>query len=710
MPNKNGTTDSSAPQKGRKKSFLRWSAVLLLTIVLLAIFVWWNFFRAKPLTISVKTTRATEPLTPDKKYVDYAAELRNSMPPEIATDENAARLLARRFGVELDSPFGELPEPKKSTRARNVLIRLGLDPDAKPEAPFLMPARADNLFFQETAPQLTEQERLERFEKRLFGGSDFFHDVTSDPEFTSWYLTKYGESLDALADAMKKPTFLFPTSVDWPDTLSTDIGNQRQRHDFAAGLGFRMRARLAAGEFSAAIDDLLTIRRFSERLRKTPNRTADLLTGLTFGQIEFYPPMVLPKTGTVPPEEINRLLAEPFEKLPSDDDLKRLFEREETVLLDLLEHLAMHDPETDRIMADWFRREGFPPGFFHVGLDWDLVFRTFREMLARFYADPEKTIFETAVRRQNDLNRSRWFSNEYRNAHAEMYDVVNMSSGWLSSQWWTLSRRSEYLGRKIAENASFDYYNLKAELSRYSCFSNIRRIALAMQLYRAEHDGAFPPAFTVDAEGRPLHSWRVLLLPYLGEKELYAQIRLDEPWESEWNRKQHENCPEVYRCPAAETCTADQLRIKLIPGIEQPEDPTICAPKAGETNYTVLVGPHTLFDGSGVGRNPEKTGEEKDALFSTILVTERLDAVNWMKPDAEITEENALYGINPFQMTPEGEARRKPGSIGSLHGIGVFAAMADGSGALLPYDLTPPTFFQKVTGKTADLPTHEFSE
>lgn len=710
MPNKNGAPDSSDEKNGRKKSFWRKTTVLLLLSALLAAFVWWNFFRSKPLTISPETTRLTEPLTPDGKYVDYAAVLRNSMPPEIATDENAARSLVRRFGVELDSPFGELSEAEKSVRERNVRVRLGLEPDAKPETRYLAPNRAIDEFLQETAPQLSAGERRERGDKLFFGGNDLFHDVTSDPEFTVWYLTKYGENLDTLADTVKKPIFLFPPSVDWPDSLSTDAGNLRQRRDFATGLGFRARAKLAAGDFSAAVDDLLALRRFGNRLRENPNRTTDLLAGLAIGQVEFYPPMVVPEKGIAPPEEIGRLLAEPFEKLPAEADLQRIWEREETILLDQLEHLARQDPKTLQIMSDWFQREGFPDGFFHAGIDWNCVFRTFRETLARFYADPDQMMFETVVRRQTDLNRNRWFSEEYRRDHTEMYEVSNMSSGWFSSQWWTISRRSEYFGRKIAESVTFDYYNLQAELGRYGCQANLRRIALAMLLYRAEHDGAFPPAFTVDAQGNPLHSWRVLLLPYLGEKELYAQIRLDEPWESEWNRRLHDQCPEVYRCPTAEKCTPKRLRITSIPWGEQRDDPTILAPKAGETNYSVIVGPNTLFDGSGVGKKPEKTGEPQDALFSTVLVTERLDAVNWMKPDAEITEVNALIGLNPFLINEEGEVRRKPGTIGSLHGIGVVAAMTNGASSTLVYNIPQEVLHLLITGKTSNLPPSDVFE
>jgi len=39
---------------------------------------------------------------------------------------------------------------------------------------------------------------------------------------------------------------------------------------------------------------------------------------------------------------------------------------------------------------------------------------------------------------------------------------------------------------------------------------------------------SFPPAYTTDADGKPLHSWRVLISPYIEQRELYDQIHLDE--------------------------------------------------------------------------------------------------------------------------------------------------------------------------------------
>ena len=48
---------------------------------------------------------------------------------------------------------------------------------------------------------------------------------------------------------------------------------------------------------------------------------------------------------------------------------------------------------------------------------------------------------------------------------------------------------------------------------------------------------ALPPAYTVDANGRPLHSWRTLILPYLEQESLYQTIDLSKPWNDPANAR-----------------------------------------------------------------------------------------------------------------------------------------------------------------------------
>ena len=81
------------------------------------------------------------------------------------------------------------------------------------------------------------------------------------------------------------------------------------------------------------------------------------------------------------------------------------------------------------------------------------------------------------------------------------------------------------------------------------CKANLRVIGLALQSYHASY-GCYPPAYTTDVTGRPMHSWRALILPYAGEEALFQTYRLDEPWDGPNNSRLAGRMPAVYGCPA----------------------------------------------------------------------------------------------------------------------------------------------------------------
>jgi hypothetical protein len=78
--------------------------------------------------------------------------------------------------------------------------------------------------------------------------------------------------------------------------------------------------------------------------------------------------------------------------------------------------------------------------------------------------------------------------------------------------------------------------------------NNLRQIALALHNF---HDvyGRFPPAVVVGPDGRPWHSWRVLILPFLEQAALYERYKLDEPWDGPNNSKLLDSMPDIYRDP-----------------------------------------------------------------------------------------------------------------------------------------------------------------
>lgn len=82
---------------------------------------------------------------------------------------------------------------------------------------------------------------------------------------------------------------------------------------------------------------------------------------------------------------------------------------------------------------------------------------------------------------------------------------------------------------------------------RNQCVTNLRQISLAMLNY---HDvwNSFPPAYIADENGRPKHSWRVLILPYLEQQTLYDRYDFNEPWDGPHNSQLAALMPPVYAC------------------------------------------------------------------------------------------------------------------------------------------------------------------
>lgn len=140
---------------------------------------------------------------------------------------------------------------------------------------------------------------------------------------------------------------------------------------------------------------------------------------------------------------------------------------------------------------------------------------------------------------------------------------------------------------------------------RMQCSNNIKQIALALHNYHDIHN-SLPPAYTVDAQGRPLHSWRTLILPFLEERELYSQIDLSKPWDDPVNQAAAETAVPSYRCPTVDI------------------NPT-------QTTYVAVVHPSGMFTGSA----SVEFDDVIDGTSHTIMVVEadRDLAVHWMSPE-----------------------------------------------------------------------------
>ncbi len=177
---------------------------------------------------------------------------------------------------------------------------------------------------------------------------------------------------------------------------------------------------------------------------------------------------------------------------------------------------------------------------------------------------------------------------------------------------------------------------------RAQCSNNLTQIGLAMHSYHAAHC-CFPPAYVADEKGRPKHSWRVLLLPFLdGEAQaLHEQYDFEQPWDSPENRALASRMPRLYRCPSDEMAPAS------------------------DTSYVMIVGPETISDGTGATRMEEIT----DGTADTILLVEAAGSgINWLDPRDLDADQISYLVDDPVD-----------GGIASEHPEGANVLFCDGS-------------------------------
>ncbi len=154
---------------------------------------------------------------------------------------------------------------------------------------------------------------------------------------------------------------------------------------------------------------------------------------------------------------------------------------------------------------------------------------------------------------------------------------------------------------------------------RMRSMNNLVHIGLTMQAHH-EAFGTFPAAYSTNADGEPLLSWRVHVLPYLEEQALYEQFKLDEPWDSEHNRKLVAAMPQIYRAPGSHA-------------------------EPGKTTYLTVRGKDTAFPGKEKLRFVK---DFPDGLSKTVAAVQSSDekAVIWTRPDDyEYDEQDPTAGL-----------------------------------------------------------------
>ncbi len=200
---------------------------------------------------------------------------------------------------------------------------------------------------------------------------------------------------------------------------------------------------------------------------------------------------------------------------------------------------------------------------------------------------------------------------------------------------------------------------------------NLGEIISAIHMYHGV-SGHFPLAhsgFGFDRKTnewfrhRPYLSWRVLLLPLLGEKELFEKFRLGEPWDNEHNKKLIPLMPKIYCAPGS---------------------------KAGEgkTNYLGVVGPNAAFS--------EKQAitliEFHDGTSNTIMLVEVPDeaAVEWTRP-------------KDFPIGTQEPAKKLTG----LRTGGFLTVFADGAPQFISTDVTSEMLRRLLTRNDMEVVSHD---
>src|SRR5580704_2729604 len=179
---------------------------------------------------------------------------------------------------------------------------------------------------------------------------------------------------------------------------------------------------------------------------------------------------------------------------------------------------------------------------------------------------------------------------------------------------------------------------------RTQCRNNLKQIVLALRNYEDIYH-ALPPAYTVDAHGKRLHSWRALILRYLDQPGLYKQIDFSKAWDDPANAKAFAKSLDVYHCPED----------------RGPLD---------HTTYLAVVTPQSCLRPA----NPRLLSEIKSPSSTVVVIeVDSEHAVHWMDPSD--ADETLVLGLNSKSALP--------------HSGGLLVALVDGSVQYLNADISP---------------------
>jgi hypothetical protein len=458
----NQEIDGNLKQTKRQTFIFRLALIFVLLIVLASVYC--ICFYSPPLAISPMTTRITGPLTPDGQ-IDFFRYVETTYysNPQIKTDDNGFRIFVRTFGNVLESAkAGQYYIEQKYQK-------LGLDvniPPTKifPESPLEIiynhnTGRTKTNSFNDYKP-LMKAWKLEEF-----------------PELTDW-IKSVDEPLDEIAEMIRKPLFVCPllnlghVEGNPPPALLLSLMEYHDFHTIAYLYAARANYRIAKGDIDGAVNDTITIYQLGQHLAKDVNSLDVALIAISIKAIAHN--IQLAANPNYPPtkEQIQRLL-DAINQLPPRADTTAFFEFSRFVVLDATQLTI---------------RSG---NFLVIGADMDKFVPNFswcnKNMI--FYRVNEA--FDVAVgKRSGNIH-------EY---YARLYDNATFAKRWLTS-----SGRGIIIADYIVPLLMPSFDTVKEKIKRDDSFFNLKRLTLAIHMYKAEH-GEFPNA-----------NWIEKIKPYLGD-------------------------------------------------------------------------------------------------------------------------------------------------------------------------------------------------
>jgi hypothetical protein len=190
---------------------------------------------------------------------------------------------------------------------------------------------------------------------------------------------------------------------------------------------------------------------------------------------------------------------------------------------------------------------------------------------------------------------------------------------------------------------------------RNSSMNNMKQLNLGL-LNHESAKGSFPAYANFDANGKPLLSWRVRILPYMEQQALYKEFHLDEPWDSEHNKKLIARMPPVFLDPSSKLTVAD-----------------------GKTSYLGVKGEEYFFDGSEKGKQMR---DITDGTSNSIAIV-------------QVDDDAAVIWTKPADWEPDDEDLMKP--FDGPHPGAFIAGFCDGSVTMISDAIDPSVFRALLT-------------